>query len=131
MYLENLRFDFQVKLNNVINKRTYLEDLIWKGSVLPNKYKFVVRSEIRLELQKLDERWTKLKDAYTHLVDFTMKLYSEWVTCEESLNCLQSWTDRVFDMISKEKKRKYRSGPELTDFLNQYKVHKLILQVGN
>ena len=108
-----------------------MEDLIWKGSVLPNKYKFVVRSEIRLELQKLDERWTKLKDAYTHLVDFTMKLYSEWVTCEESLNCLQSWTDRVFDMISKEKKRKYRSGPELTDFLNQYKVHKLIIQFGN
>ena len=109
-------------MNNVINKRPSLEDLIWKGSVLPNKYKFAVRNDIRAELQKLDERWTKLKTIYNDLVDLTSRLHADWVTCETSLNDLQIWIDGIFDAISKEGELKYRNGQKLNDFLSHFKV---------
>ena len=90
---------------------------------MPNKFQFVMRNEIRSELQNLDERWTKLKGVYTDLVDFTSKLHSEWVTCGESLQGLQDWTAEMFNLISSEKQMKYRSGPKLQEFLDQFKVY--------
>ena len=115
-----------MKLQNVTIKRPYLEDLIWKGSVLPNKYRFVVRSDVRSELQGLDERWTKLKGTCTDLVNFTSRLYSEWINCGELLKDLQIWIKKIFDAISSEKQMKYRNGAKLKDILNKYKVHEIL-----
>lgn len=109
-------------MNNVINKKPSLEDLIWKGSVLPNKYKFAIRNDIRAELQKLDERWAKLKAQYTDLVSFTTDLHSEWTACQSSLDELQTWLDNVFDAILMEKELEYRNGQKLGEFLAIFKV---------
>ena len=37
-----------------------MEDLVWKASRLPGRFKFVNRSDIRDSLESLDEEWKML-----------------------------------------------------------------------
>lgn len=81
-----------------------------------------MRNEIRLELQKLDERWTKVKKIYADMVDFTSSIYTQWTTCESSLKNLEEWLDDVNGAISQEKNLKRRNGQSLNEFLTMFKV---------
>ena len=111
-----------MKLNNLNNKRPSLEDLIWKGSLLPNKYQFAIRNEIRSELQKLDERWTKLKKAFSERVDHFNSLHSDWLSCGNALVSIETWLEKNLTIVQKEEDLKCRNGAQLNIYLQLFEV---------
>ncbi len=104
------------------NKRPSLEDLIWKGSLLPNKYKFAIRNDVRSELQQLDERWSKAKKTINERVDHMTILYSDWCKCDSTLASLNDWVNEKMAIVKNEQKLEFRSGVHLKNFLESYKV---------
>ena len=112
----------QAKLNTVKNKRPTLEDLIWKGSLLPNKYNFAVRNDIRSELQHLDKSWTKANNILSERVNHVTKLYTHWEACCSELDSVESWVDGVCVILDNEQKTKLRDGEKLQTFLVKFQV---------
>ena len=103
-------------------KRPALEDLIWKGSLLPNKFKFAVRSEVRSELQDLDDRWSKARTTIKDHVDQMASVHSDWCDFGSALASFDEWITDKKASLDKEENLSCRSGVYLNPFLSSFKV---------
>ena len=75
------------------DKRSTLEELIWKGSQMPLKFNFVNRQTICKEIKELDQSWKNNELELQHLEDKFSHLYKELSGIEALVKELKEWTN--------------------------------------
>ena len=75
------------------DKRSTLEELIWKGSQMPLKFNFVNRQTICKEIKELDQSWKSNEFELQHLGDKNSRLYKELLAIEALVEELKEWTN--------------------------------------
>eukprot|EP00111_Clytia_hemisphaerica_P004722 TCONS_00013567-protein len=74
------------------DKRSTLEELIWKGSQMPLKFNFVNRQTICREIKDLDHSWKSNELELHHLEDKYSRLLKDLLAIEDLVKDLDEWT---------------------------------------
>ena len=104
------------------NRRSTLEDLIWKGSQLPNKFKFANRTEIKSDLQKLDDRWQYAKKWLDDKIEKTSTTLEEWQGYHIASALLKTWLTESNSNVKEEEFVQFPAECSLSETLNNLQV---------
>lgn len=72
-------------------KKANLEDLIWKGSQLPLKFKFASRTEIKSELKDIDSKSKSITESVSSLCEEHKSVLSNFFDINLKCDNLNAW----------------------------------------